>query len=301
MSEQIKPKIGAISLSWDKNFLQRKDQISKYSEYSGIECKVGETVEKLLKIGAEDEIAAYTNPEWLTKAEIDRKFKPRINKLAKAIGFDVISEKWVPRDGKEGSTQGTIIYKLKKNPALVPLAPKPKSDDELRQIGFNNAKEVKDGQVVEIRYTNSNEFFRKIGKVIRVNPRSIRVEGNYEFTHYFKANTINNGVFLIPEGRLEEITANVQKFMAAEKQKKDIINSVLDKVTWTCEPVIRVHDEFGNEVNSIDCFELAHPTTAESVKAHCQLQAASERENYNMAVLNGVIDKKLKEAGLKEL
>lgn len=302
-------KVSAISLSWSANFLQRKDQVSHYSEYSGIECKVNDTAEKLLKVGAADEIVAYTNPEWLSPEKIKKKFLPRVEKLAKAIGYEIVEQRFDPRyplghpnlNGHGNEDQGTMYYKLVKNPALKPEAPKPKSDEELRQIGFANAQDVKEGQQVEVRFTANNGFYRRIGEVVRVNPRSIRTKHPYEATHYFKANTINNGIFLIPEGRFDEIKASVDKFTEDTKKRDEILKEIMKDVTFTCEPAIRTHDKFGNEINSIDCFELAHPTTAESVKAKCQLEAASEQQKFSEARLVHHINQKLKEAGQEPL
>lgn len=298
-------KISAISLSWNANFLQRKDQIGHYSEYVGKECKVNETAEKLLEIGAADEIIAYTNPEWLTLVEIEKKYVPRVKKLAKAIGYDVERTKFVPRNESD-SSKGTAIFKFTKNLALSPETPKPKSDDELRQIGFKNASGVSEGQVIEIRYTNSNQFFRVIGKVVRVNPKSIRVKGNYEFTHYFSANTANNGAFLIPDGKLAEITASVDKFMADEKKKKEIIDEVMKDVKFEIKPTIDfVSEETGERVTSISLMDMAHPTTVDGMKAKAQLEEdgkmAKIRNNAAYNVLGNEINKKLKEQGFKEL
>lgn len=304
-----KPKIAAISLSWSANYLQRKSQVGPYSEFSGIETKVGQTAEKILAIGAEDTIVAYTNPEWLSPEKIEKKYLLRLKKLAKVIGYEIVEQRFDPRypdghpnlNGHSNKDQGTMYYKLKRNADIKPEPPKPKSDDELRMIGFSNAKDVKEGQLVEIRYTNSNSLFRKIGKVVRINPRSIRVEHNYEATHYFKQNTVNNAVFVIPEGREDEIRAAVDKFTADEAKKKQIIDEVLSQVEWKIEPAIRVHDEQGNEINSMPITELVHPTTVNGVKAKCQIEASEERHDHSMQVLGSLIDKKLKDAGLKGL
>lgn len=303
-----KPKISAISLSWNANYLQRKGQVGPYSEYSGIETKVNETAEKLLAIGAEDTIVAYTNPEWLSPEKIASKFLPRIKKLAKAIGYDLVEERFDPRypedhpnlNGHGNKDQGTMYYKLVKNPAKAPEAPKPKSADELHLIGFANAKGVKEDQVVEIRFT-AYKPKRAIGHVVRVNPRSIRVKADdglkgyegHESTFYFKQNTLNNGVFII-EGDVAAKLEEVKKFNDEIETREKTINDAISEFYKT-------HEVTMTSIGPISMSELAHPTTAESVKIKAQLEAASERDEIFHNVLGNFVNKKLKEAGQKEL
>ena len=301
-----KPKIAAISLSWNVNFLQRKNQLGPYNEYRGIEAKVNSTVEKLLAAGFEDEIAAYTNPEWLSRAEIASKYGKRIAKIAEGIGFDIVEEKFVPRypagDPSHDPDKGTMIYKLKKNPDKAPKELKPKTDDEVRMIGFANAKTIQEDQPVEIRFT-AYKPKRAIGKVVRVNPRSIRVKATaglkgyegHESTYYFKQNTANNGVFVIPEGTdMAAKLAEVEKFNNEIETREKAINDAISEFYKT-------HEVTMTSIGPISITEMMHPTTAESVKIKEQLNVAEENNQRFHNYLGHFVNKKLKEAGQEEL
>lgn len=284
-----KPKVNKIEFAGNttKIFLESSDK--RY-----IEAKITETAEKIIEIGGADKILGVIDNFYFVMGRA-KTYKKRAEKIAKEAGYKVEYFGGIDFEKFNADERGDFYFKLVKDPEAKPVI-KEKTSEELRLIGFKNVHLVKEGDDVEVRFTNSNKAHRYIGKVQSVNAKSLRVTyGNYgAYTLYFRQNTINNGVFLIPEGKLEEVRAAVEKHNADRDARDKVINDAISEFYKTHEVKI-------TSIGPISMSELAHPTTAESVKIKAQMEVADERQQIFHNVLGNFVDKKLKAAGQEGL